>query len=525
MAIDLKQTAIDPDVEVPPTRNTKEDVRAALNDLQGNILKSHGRDNSRHVFVTFVVETAEQRQRARAWLASMVSQGRVTSAMRQWDEANAHREAVARGRGTLSSARSQAALESASGVFCGLLVSADGYRDLKLDALMPDDPSFRTGAKQRVSVLNDPPVEQWEEHFRRELHAVVILADDVPDRLQQILAELLDELTSLGATTAAETGKAMRLNAQGEPDVTAPVREHFGFADGLSQPLFYARDIDRARARHGGIDRYDPSAPLNQVLVKDPGGSDDGYGSYFVYRKLAQDVPGFRGDEAALAEKIAKYAGQSGLVGVPQEYVDLAGAYMVGRFKDGTPVVSLDVAGVATSPNNFDFDADVDGVRCPFQAHVRKSNPRGDKQRQFAQPLTQERSVRVVRRGISYGPVTLTPQPGDDVGLLFLCAQSSIADQFEFIQNQWANNPLFLRDGSGIDPVIGQREPSSGVEFPAQWPKLYGSRNELDFGTNPPTVVGHTFTETVGGWVTMRGGEYFFAPSLSALTAFAEVTG
>lgn len=518
MAIDLKQTAIDPDIEVPPTRNTKENIRAALNDLQGNILKSHGRDNSRHVFVTFAVDTVEQRQRARAWLAAMVTRGRVTSAMRQWDEANAHREVVAR----IRAGSTGADLTAASGVFCGLLISADGYRDLGLDAVMPDDPSYRTGAKNRVGVLNDPPVEQWEEPFRRTLHALVILADDVPERLQQVLTELRDELTALGATIAEETGKAMRLNSRGEFDPAAPVREHFGYADGVSQPLFYARDIDRARARHGGIDRYDPSAPLNQVLVPDPGGSDNGYGSYFVYRKLAQDVPGFRGDEQALAEKIAKYAGQSG---VAQEYLDLAGAYLVGRFKDGTPVVSFDVAGVATSPNNFDFDADVDGVRCPFQAHVRKSNPRGDKQRQFAQPLTQERSVRIVRRGISYGPVTLTPRPGDDVGLLFLCAQSSIADQFEFIQNQWANNPLFLRDGCGIDPVIGQREPGSGVEFPAQWPKQYGSRNDLDFATNPPTVAGHTFTETVGGWVTMKGGEYFFAPSLSALTAFAEVTG
>ncbi|MFE0378417.1 hypothetical protein ACFW1M_23185 [Streptomyces inhibens] len=54
MAIDLKQTAIDPDLpEVPPTRNTKAALRAALDDIQGNILKSHGRNRSRHLFITF----------------------------------------------------------------------------------------------------------------------------------------------------------------------------------------------------------------------------------------------------------------------------------------------------------------------------------------------------------------------------------------------------------------------------------------------------------------------------------------
>ncbi|MET9734805.1 hypothetical protein ABZZ79_30450 [Streptomyces sp. NPDC006458] len=528
MAIDLKQTAIDPDVAVPPTRNTVEALRDALGDLQGNILKSHGRDHSRHLFITFAVDTAEQRQKARAWLAGMVSENRVTSALQQWDTAKAHREALEtiRGNGGVSAKDATALLKSASGAFYGLLVSAAGYRDLKVPALsLPDDPSFRAGAKAQVGLLNDPPVDKWEDQFQRTLHALVIVADDFPDRLDWLAAELHAELTALGAKISEEHGTAMRLDADGKPDPQAPVREHFGFVDGISQPLFYARDIEDAHTRQGGIDRYDPSAPLDQVLVPDPGGADHSYGSYFVYRKLEQDVAGFRRDEQALAKKITanarpKYKETDP---VPQEYVDLAGAYMVGRFQDGTPVVDRPVKGLGPLPNNFDYDADPDGVRCPFQGHIRKSNPRGDKQRQFGQPVTQERTVRIVRRGISYGKVTLTPDPDDKVGLLFLCAQSSIADQFEFIQNQWANNPVFLRDGSGIDPVIGRRPPGSTTKYPADWPKLYGSRNDLDFSQNPPRVVGHTFTETVGEWVTMKGGEYFFVPSLTTLKSLAGV--
>lgn len=524
MAIDLKQTAIDPENDAPePTRNNREVIRAALGDLQGNILKSHGRDHSRHLFVTFAAATADQRQRARAWLTSMVAQDRVTSALKQWEETRVYREALSRSHADRASSpeAAEAELKSASGVFCGLLLSADGYRALKLDALMPDDPSFGAGAKRRIAVVNDPPLDQWEAHFQRELHALVIVADDFQERLQDFTAGLQAELTAIGATTAEETGTAMRLNAQGQVDATAPVREHFGFADGVSQPLFFARDIDRARSRHGGIDQYDPSAPLNQVLVKDPGGSGDGYGSYFVYRKLAQDVHGFRQDEQTLAQDIAQYAppGQYG-PGVPQECVDLAGAYMVGRFKDGTPVVHRDAPGDGSWFNNFTYDSDVDGVRCPFQAHVRKTNPRGDKQRQFGQPLTQERTVRIVRRAISYGPVTLTPDPKDDVGLLFLCAQSSIADQFEFIQNQWANNGNFLRVRAGYDPVIAPFKPEYAI-----WPKVYGSRNDLDFSFQPPKPLHYYFAEAVGGRTTMKGGEYFFTPSLSALQAFGRVTG
>jgi Dyp-type peroxidase family len=527
MAIDLKQTAIDPDVEIPPTRNTTAALKAALGDLQGNILKSHGRDHSRHLFITFPSQTAEQRTRARQWLAGMVAEDRVTSALRQWEEAKSYRAVreTILGDGAMSGSDVGALIESASKTFVGVLLSADGYRALRLDTrFMPDDPSFRAGAKARVDVLDDPPVKQWEPKFHGELHALVIVADDATDRLDTVVQTLKGELSKLGVTPGEETGTAMRLDGKGQENPAAPVREHFGFVDGISQPLFYARDIEQARVRQGGIDQYDPSAPLDQVLVSDPGGTGDSYGSYFVYRKLEQDVKGFREDEKRLAKQIAHYAHPKSKEPTPED-IALAGAYMVGRFQDGTPVVDREVAGLGPLPNNFSFDADPDGVRCPFQAHVRKSNPRGDKQRQFGQPLTQERTVRIVRRGISYGKVTLQPGNDDKVGLLFLCAQSSIADQFEFIQNQWANNKVFLRAGSGIDPVIGQRKPGTKPDETdrAEWPKLYGSRNELDFSTSPPTVVGHTFKERVGDWVTMRGGEYFFVPSLTALKAFGAV--
>jgi Dyp-type peroxidase family len=529
MAIDLRQTAIDPDSpEIPPTRNTQQALREALDDLQGNILKSHGRDHSRHLFITFKTDTADQQKKARKWLARMGAKDRATSALQQWEEAKAYREfreqVLADG---MSAKEADALVKSVSKTFVGVLLSADGYRALKLDAHhMPDDPSFTAGAKNRTKILNDPESKDWEVPFRQPLHALVIVADDATDRLDRFVKTLMGELAELGVTPHMETGTAMRLDKDGKESPFAPVREHFGFVDGISQPLFYARDIDNARNRQGGIDRYDPSAPLDQVLVKDPGGDKStGYGSYFVYRKLEQDVQGFRADEKALAKSIASFARPKRPDPMPED-VALAGAYMVGRFKDGTPVVDRNAAGMGDQPNNFSFDGDVDGVRCPFQAHVRKTNPRGDKQRQFGVPPTQERTQRIARRGISYGKVTLDPQQADGkVGLLFLCAQSSIADQFEFIQAAWANYQDFLTPGSGLDPVIGTlpegKSRDSAVAQP--WPKLYGSHNQLDFSKSPPkppTPMSHTFPQRVGQWTTMRGGEYFFVPSLSALKAF-----
>ncbi|WP_406276910.1 hypothetical protein OH799_07005 [Nocardia sp. NBC_00881] len=540
MAIDLTQTAIDPDNGgIPPTRNTKQALENALNDMQGNILKSHGRNHSVHLFITFKNGTAADRQNARDWLAKLADKEavpHVTSAMRQWEEAKAYRAAlqIVRDNGKFATAEQWQRVRDASDVFVGVMLSIHGYRDLALGAgLTPDDPAFIVGAKNRVNDLHDPPMSQWDKKFQHDLHALVVLADDDAESVGLLATTLKDELEGISAAVEQEIGTAMRLDAKGHESPTAPVREHFGFVDGISQPLFFASDIEQARTRHGGIDQYDPSAPLGQVLVKDPAGGPDGYGSYFVYRKLKQDVYGFRADKERLAAKIAEYAHPESEHESPkptEAHIALAGAYMVGRFQDGTPVVNRALAGQGELSNNFTFDADVDGIRCPFQAHVRKSNPRGDKLRQFGVPVTQERSRRIARRAISYGPVTLEPKDGEEVGLLFLCAQSSIADQFEFIQVAWANNEDFLRSSCGLDPVIGARdggppkdeaERAKAAEQP--WPKLYGSRNELDFGKNPPQYTDWFFRQRVGQWVTMRGGEYFFVPSLSALKKFGTV--
>jgi deferrochelatase/peroxidase EfeB len=156
---------------------------------------------------------------------------------------------------------------------------------------------------------------------------------------------------------------------------------------------------------------------------------------------------------------------------------------------------------------NFNYDDDVDGVRCPFHAHIRKANPRGDKVREFGLPAGEDRSRRIARRGVPYPPgasAGVAPAAGTDVGLLFICAQSSIVHQFEFIQSIWSNFTDFLRPKTGLDTVIGQGHPDD-APVPQKWPKDWGVRRaetlEFDFST----------------WVTLRGGEYFFLPSISFL--------
>jgi Dyp-type peroxidase family len=403
------------------------------------------------------------------------------------------------------------------GVFVNLCLSAAGYKALGPTVVMPDDVSFRAGAKEAAPRLNDPPVAQWEPGFQQEIHALVIVAADREADAASAAQAITATLATVGEVVHKEIGATMRLDRSGQvtTDPSGQTHEHFGFADNVSQPLFFADDLDAARRSSGGFDRYDPSAPLDLVLLKDPGGGPNGFGSYFVYRKLGQNVAGFRADEARLVLALAQAT--RGPAATPtQAEQKLASAYIIGRFRDGTPVVEQAVDGWTSEPNNFSFDADVDGVRCPFHAHIRKVNPRGDKVRQFTLPPGEDRARRIARRGVSYGPLTLDPG-SKPAGLLFVCAQSSIVDQFEFILTIWSNLTEFLRPATGLDPISGAAAPSA-PDVPQQWPRDYGSHNEIDFTVTPPKQHSPYIPYQFGNWVTMLGGEYFFVPSLSFLT-------
>lgn len=61
-----------------------------LEDLQGNILKGHGRDKSVHIFLTFpnFQENSEKIDALKNWIAKL-SINKITSAKQQLDEAKA----------------------------------------------------------------------------------------------------------------------------------------------------------------------------------------------------------------------------------------------------------------------------------------------------------------------------------------------------------------------------------------------------------------------------------------------------
>lgn len=477
----LSSTQIDP---------TDPDVASLLDDLQCNILKSHGRDFTAHIFFQFPKESDPENSRR---IVRDVANHFVISARTQYQQ---------------SIEWSQSRIPG--GLVGALFLTASGYTSLGFDSDgfsdSDSDQAFRGGMKRRgldiFGVLldtanKDPRPDTWEAGYQEDLHGMLLLADDDPGGVRAAIGVAQNLLTSGVQIVLIEEGQALRnLEPQAvgkaEPPRKGQPIEHFGYVDGRSNPLFFQSDIDK-EINGDGIDKWDPSAPLELALVQDPFGKNElACGSYFVFRKLEQNVEGFHLGIQELGSQL-------------NISPELAGAMAVGRFKDGTPVTLQGTDGMGDK-NNFEYVGspadDQKGNRCPFHAHIRKVNPRG------TTPFTSlenERTRRIVRRGITYGKRDLTAAPPrEGVGLLFMCYQANIHHQFEFIQRTWSDNPNFPRNlilpDTGDDPIIGQDSDETASQ---KWPLAWDSNNRKK--------------RAFGGYVALKGGDYFFAPSMDFL--------
>jgi Dyp-type peroxidase family len=480
-------------------------LQPMLKNLQGNILVGHGRDHTVHIFFRLTSDAATNR-RILKLLAS-----RVTSALEQEQQRDKYRSGVT------------------NLTFRNIYLTAKGYKSLGYSASdiatafpepagpvpIPPQITFKEGMAFHQDSLQDPNIDQWESGYasvstdqtqRQIIDGMVLLANDDTAVLKADEESVRAVLSSVAEIMVTEYGHAIFNQAKTQN------LEHFGYVDGRSQPTFTKSQAEN-EAKKDGIDVWNPSEPLSLVLVPDTlSSTPESFGSYFVFRKLEQNVRGFKAKEKELAKAL----------GLSDKDEELAGAMVVGRFEDGTPVVQQKDDGLVDPvPNNFRFDtSDPSGSKCPFHAHVRKMSPRGDTLTKGRLPKsneTVERSHRIARRGITYGVRAVEPKdspaldqlPTRGVGLLFMCFQSNIDNQFGFMQRAWANGTSFARPffgnenapETGIDPVIGQ--PSSSLAANQNWPAPWGSSTTQSFGFE--------------SFVTMLGGDFFFAPSVSFL--------
>lgn len=329
--------------------------------------------------------------------------------------------------------------------------------------------------------------------------------------------------------------------------------EPFGFPDGLSQP---APDWERKRVPPAIEDSYTNEIALGEFLLGYPneygryterpllrqgaphadalppaeeqeGLRDFGRnGCYLVLRTLEQDV-------SAFSQYVSEHASQQ--LGAE----DFLACAMVGRQRDGTPLANLstgNIPGVKPDDvgNRFNFDSDPNGTQCPFGAHIRRVNPRngdmpapkvsglrrllaligiGEKTLQ-TDAKASSRFHRILRRGREYGTSPSraqlnTAQDMEPCGIHFVCLVANIARQFEFLQSAWIMSTKFDGMTDESDPLLGSREaiPGSGPADVFSLPKTSGPSYRVS---------------GLPRFVNVRGGGYFFLPSLSAIRYLAK---
>lgn len=427
--------------------------------------------------------------------------------------------------------------------------SVEGLRALKLKESVIADFSdeFITGMagdesrSRRLGDVGNNAPEYWEWGGNKTKVPHILL----------LLYARKDGLESWCATVEGEYfSRAFQLLSQLPTQHIGEI-EPFGFADGISQPTIdwmQTQSVDlHERDRYSNLlaagemvlgypneyGQYTPRPlidPKQDQLAADlPNAEDEPKlkdlgrnGTYLILRQLSQDVSGFW----HFLNKDAN--------AVPEKREQLA-ASMVGRERNGTPLIAEHIPGISRKDhgNHFTFDLDPKGNHCPISAHIRRANPRtGDfppgvtgfisrliKILGFGQApeedlIASTRFHRLLRHGRSYGPV-LSPEdavrlgaPAAEHGLQFICLAANISRQFEFVQNAWIANSKFSGLQEERDPLLGNREPLMGGKC-------------TDHFNRPDPAGPMQKTYHLPQFVTVRGGGYFFMPGLRALKYIA----
>lgn len=520
-----------------------------LADIQGNILNAYGRQGF---------------PKARYFLLTVAD----PAGGRAFVEAVRHRvQTAAPWRSKLHSAgvgeKPKVAINIAF-TFRGLLALGISTRTLRG---FPDE--FMDGMAARAHILGDvfPTNEKsgwdpvWDPDGNQSgVHILVTMnaqmtPDGLPvpdlDRETRWLKDLCDRSGGAVRILTGHRGgneeyqDASALLAQGEDGAWQPTpKEHFGFTDGLGDPVFegqYPDEIERARVVGNGKLTADQKwVPLatGEFLLGYPDEAQEmsggpmplefsRNGTFMSYRKLHENAVTFRRHIDATAETYARVIGTP-----PDQAREILMAKMAGRWSDGVPLMAAPtyadwtafkdklaaaqkagdkktVAELTARLFDFKYGDDLDGTKCPFSSHLRRANPRDmlDPTLSSPNPKDHNGSVlnnrrRILRRGLPYGSVP--PDAVDDDGehgivMLVVCA--SLFRQFEFVQQQWMQYGLDMNSGNDTCPMVGNHGPDAKFVIAAD-----------PASGHPPFIC-----DRLPQFVETRGGDYFFVPSMTAL--------
>jgi len=506
-----------------------------LDDIQGNIIKAYGRFGypvARYIFFQF-----NQVDAGRSFINSLLP---LLTTSRPWF--------------------SGAGLPPAA---TNIAFSYQGLKHLGLptQSLHSFPEEFSMGMKARAEILgddNESAAKYWDPIWSNDkrIHMFLAINAQTPeareqryDTIQMLLKPLGDGVEQLCGHRGSGGDNMPYQDAVAifQDGVPTP-KEHFGYTDGISDPFFKGSGGNPANLLGGGkptrgnpatdegwepletgefiLGYRDeaselPRAPVPNLLSMN--------GTFMVYRKLHENVGSFNRYIAELGKDFAGGA-------------EAIAAKMAGRWRNGAPLASFPTEADAqsfvdelerarmqsksakTEPERqqaleyfnslrkkmtgFNYSADIQGQKCPMGSHIRRANPRGcleyGVKDAFDTPGALDNRRRILRRGLPYGTVSDPNSDQGEHGIIFMAVNASIERQFEFVQQQWINYGNDFKLANEKDPLLGNH---------------HGHEDFIIQGTGPDDPP--FFCPRVPRFVTTRGGEYFFVPSLTATRMIA----
>jgi Dyp-type peroxidase family len=357
------------------------------------------------------------------------------------------------------------------------------------DSLRSFPEAFRVGMAARAEELGDHGVnapEHWEPEFRSGgIHIAVSVFSD-------------------SAHTWRATMDSARQHYEGRSGLTVLATQDFGAQPGDLNPLGYRDSIGQPAIEGSGIEPLPgqgPAIKAGEFILGYPGEAGvplpapqpdvlGRNGSYVGLRKYQSRVGAFNRFLHTHADTDRER--------------ELLAAKLIGRWRSGAPLTlapERDDPELGADPlrnNDFRYAADPDGMQVPLGAHMRRMNPRDTEMALLADVNIH----RIIRRsttfGAPYDPGALSEQDDETPrGLYFIFISAKAMATMEFLQQEWINNGNFMSLGDERDPNVGLQQ--DGATF-----------------TIPRTPVRHRI-HGIETFNVLRGGEYFFLPSLSAL--------
>jgi Dyp-type peroxidase family len=351
--------------------------------------------------------------------------------------------------------------------------------------------AFVAGMSARAATLGDYLANEvlrlWD---RRHVWISIYDAEPEADQSHQdLLTEIVDLARTFGLVLDDSSTTGAVLTRLGKRI------EHFGFRDGISNPVFRGSKSNRPLPGNGKKDEDGSWVPIatgefllgyeNEQRVDPLKNMSESTrellanGTFAVLRVLEQDVAGFR---LYVDEAQRRFSSQQGIPDIAEK--------MVGRTRDGVPLAA------PSEVNDFDYATDdPHGAGCPIGAHIRRSNPRRGGEH------------RLLRRSIPYGAYLDPEHPTEEArGIYFIAYSASIENQFEFLQRFYMNGL-----GGGTQQISMVSDSSDPLAASGSGSRRFAIEGDQAQGHSPILLL------DVPEFVTCRGGQYYFVPSRSSL--------